>query len=310
MVVLVMLDIGSSSWPPEVSPVFACPVCGAPLRRADRLLRCVNAHSFDVAREGYVNLLLAQQKRSRDPGYSREMMRARQRFFDASYYKPLADDLAELILDYLPRRELDRLVLDAGCGEGYYLRRLGEALARSGEARVTRSGLDISKHGIRMAAKRDPDGVYVVAGIYRMPVLPSRVDVLLAHFSPVSAEDFRRVLRPGGVVLISGPGEEHLYGLKQLIYAQPERPKPQDVLSDEPGFELAAEHAIRYPLAIRGEGRVAELLAMTPFYWSVSDETRNRISALDQLDTEVDVVVGAYRRCHEQSVIEPTAENA
>src|SRR6266536_15560 len=124
----------------------------------------------------------------------------------------------------------------------------------------------------------DRNGVYAVAGTYRMPVVPSRVDVLLAHFSPVSAEDFRRVVRPGGVVLVGGPGAEHLYGLKQLVYAEPERHEPQD------------------PLAVRGEGRVADLLVMTPFYWSVPDAVRERLARLEQLDTEVDVVVHAYRR--------------
>jgi 23S rRNA (guanine745-N1)-methyltransferase len=288
-----------ASWSPatlKASPIFACPVCGAQLPRVDRVYRCTNGHSFDVAREGYVNLLLAQQKRSRDPGYNKAMMRARQRFFDTGHYQPLADGLAKLILRYLPSRGLGRLVLDAGCGEGYYLRRLGDALDDASQDQVVRCGLDISKHGLRLAARRDPDGVYAVAGTYRMPVLPSRVDVLLTHFSPISADDFYRVVRPRGVILVGGPGEEHLYGLKRLLYATPERTKPEDALSDEPGFELLAEHSIRYPLGIRGEGQVADLLAMTPFYWSVPAAVHDRIAALEQLDTEVDVVVRAYRR--------------
>jgi len=262
----------------------------------DRAYRCAGGHGFDLAREGYVNLLLAQQKRSRDPGDSREMLRGRRRFLDAGHYEPLADNLAELLVRHLPAAGEDHLVLDAGCGEGYYLRRLRSALARAGQDQVTRCGLDISKHGVRMAAGRDPDGVYAVAGTYRMPVVPSRVDVLLTHFSPVSAEDFRRVVRPGGVVLVGGPGAEHLYGLKRLVYAEPERHEPQDPLRGEPGFEPVGEHGIRYPLAVRGEGRVADLLVMTPFYWSVPDAVRDRLARLDQLDTEVDVVVHAYRR--------------
>jgi 23S rRNA (guanine745-N1)-methyltransferase len=263
------------------------------------MYRCGNGHTFDIAHDGYVNLLLAQQKRSRDPGYSREMLRGRRRFFDAGHYELLADSLAKLILRYLPPEGQDRLVLDAGCGEGYYLRRLRDALAHSGQDQVAMCGLDISKYGIQMAARRDSEGVYAVAGTYRMPVLPSRVDVLLTHFSPVSAEDFRRVVRPGGVVLVGSPGEEHLYALKQLIYAEPERHKPHDALFDEPKFELIAEHRIRYPLVVSGEGRVADLLVMTPFYWSVFTEVRDRLAKLDQLDTQVDVVIRAYRRSRE-----------
>lgn len=100
------------------------------------------------------------------------------------------------------------MVVDAGCGEGYYLRRLRALLARDGiETNTVVCGLDISKHGIRVAARRDPQGLYAVASAHRMPILPETADVLLTHFSPVSAENFRRVVKPTGVVLVGGPGE-------------------------------------------------------------------------------------------------------
>jgi 23S rRNA (guanine745-N1)-methyltransferase len=183
--------------------LFSCPVCGEPLCRANRSYRCLDGHAFDVAREGYVNLLLPQYRRSKDPGYSKEMIAGCRDFFDAGHYQPLADDVAMLISSYFP--EGDRVVVDAGCGEGYYLRRLRALLAATGaEQHTLLCGIDISKHDIRGAARRDPRAVYAVAGTYRMPVLRSVVHVLLTHFSPVSAEDFRRVVKPGGVVLVGG----------------------------------------------------------------------------------------------------------
>lgn len=276
--------------------VFACPVCGEALPRTDRTFRCVNAHTFDVAKEGYVNLLLAQHRRSKDPGYSKEMIAARRDFFDAGHYQPLADGVADAIISYLPDAA-EGVILDAGCGEGYYLRRLRARLAEKDQERGTvRCGVDISKHGIRVAARRDPRGVYAVAGTYRMPVLPNRVDVLLTHFSPVSAADFRRVVRPGGVVCVGGPGEDHLFSLKELLYETPAPFEPTDALADDPGFEPITAHRIRYKLALRGTGQVANLLAMTPFYWSVDQATQTRLAEMDALDTEVDVVVHAYRR--------------
>ncbi|MGH3905207.1 MAG: putative RNA methyltransferase, partial [Pseudonocardiaceae bacterium] len=185
--------------------VFGCPVCDEPLARDDRTFRCVNGHVFDVAREGYVNLLLPQHRHSKDPGYSKEMIAGRRDFFDAGHYQILADGVAEAIGSYLPGHA-ERVVVDAGCGEGYYLRRLRARLSEQGQNESTvLCGMDISKHAIRVAVKRDPRGLYAVAGTYRMPVLPDRVDVLLTHFSPVSAADFRRVVRPGGVVLVGGP---------------------------------------------------------------------------------------------------------
>ena len=283
-----------------LTSVFACPVCGEPLSRAERTLRCVNGHPFDIAREGYVNLLLAQHRRSKDPGYSKEMIAGRRDFFDAGRYEPLADGIADLIVNYLPAVDEDRVVIDAGCGEGYYLRRLRSVLSADGaDDRTVLSGLDISKHGIRVAARRDPAGQYAVASTYRMPVRAANADLLLTQFSPVSAEDFRRVVKPGGIVLVGGPAPGHLYCFKQLLYDNPQQHEPADTLAGEPGFEPVETHAIRYPLALRGPGQVANLLLMTPYFWSVDQPTRDRLATLDALDTEVDVIVQAYRRVSE-----------
>jgi 23S rRNA (guanine745-N1)-methyltransferase len=277
------------------TPVFACPACGQQLIRDQGSFRCVNAHVFDVAREGYVNLLLAQHRHSKDPGYSKEMIAARRDFFDQGHYEQLADGVADIVISYLPEAGTP-LVLDAGCGEGYYLRRLRQRLPATRRQTVQLTGLDISKHGVRVAARRDPEGLYAVAGTFRMPVLDDRVDVLLTHFSPVSAEDFRRVVPAGGVVLVGGPGEDHLFSFKELLYAEPSRFEPSDTLSGEPGFELIDVHRIRYSLELRGAGQVANLLTMTPFYWSVDQATQARLADLDTFDTEVDVLVHAYRR--------------
>jgi 23S rRNA (guanine745-N1)-methyltransferase len=271
-------------------------VCALPLTRGTSAFSCANAHTFDLAKEGYVNLLLAQHRHSKDPGYNREMIAARRDFFDRGHYQQLADEIAGLTEGYLPHGS-PAVVLDAGCGEGYYLRRLRERLVGSSlDGDTILCGLDISKHGIRVAAKRDPEGLYAVAGTFRMPVLPGRVDVLLTHFSPVSAEDFRRVVPVGGVVLVGGPGEQHLFSFKELLYDTAAPFEPSDTLSKTDGFELITAHRIRYKLKLRGPGQVANLLAMTPFYWSASQEAQARLGAIDALDTEVDVIVHAYRR--------------
>jgi 23S rRNA (guanine745-N1)-methyltransferase len=276
--------------------VFACPVCAEMLPAGPGGYACVNGHQFDIAREGYVNLLLAQHRRSKDPGYNKEMIAGRREFFDAGHYQRLADEVAKHIRAALPPGR-DPMVLDAGCGEGYYLRRFRALLAGDashGDALLC--GLDISKYGIKVAAKRDPQGIYAVAGTHRMPVLAERVDVLLSHFSPISTAEFRRVVKPGGVVLVGGPGEGHLFSFKQLLYERPARHEPVAALAQERGFELIDTSTIQYPLSLRGPGQVANLLLMTPFFWSVDERARARLAALDRLDTEVDVVVQAYRR--------------
>jgi 23S rRNA (guanine745-N1)-methyltransferase len=257
----------------------------------------MNGHAFDVAREGYVNLLLAQHRRSKDPGYSRDMIVGRREFFDAGHFQLLADRLAEIVASFLPDAP-QRVILDAGCGEGYYLRRLREQLVGMGsEGSTLLSGLDISKHAIRAAAKRDPRGRYAVASVYRMPVLPSRVDVLLTHFSPLCPGEFGRVLRPTGVVVTGTPGEGHLFSLKQLLYETPARHEPSDPLAGQLDFQLLCTERIRFDVALRGPGQVANLLKMTPYYWSADQNSQTHVAQLDCLDTEVDIVVHAYRRC-------------
>ena len=280
----------------ESAEVFACPACGEPLVRSGSSSVCPVGHSYDVAREGYVNLLLAQHRHSKDPGYSREMIAGRRDFFDAGHYEPLADDVARLVLDHLPARPA-AVVLDAGCGEGYYLRRLR---SRAVDHEVGRSarlhGIDISKHGIRVAARRDPTGSYAVAAIHRMPVLAASTDLLLTHFSPVSVEDFRRVVRPGGVVVVSGPGPRHLYSFKELLYDRPAEHEQADLLAAEPGLELVETRRIRHPLRLRGNQQVSNLLAMTPYFWSADAAAQARLARVAGLDTEIDVVARVCRR--------------
>ncbi len=266
------------------------------MQQNDRALRCERGHSFDIASEGYVNLLLAQHRRSKDPGYSREMIAGRRAFFATGQYQLLADGIADLVLMYLDQAP-GQTVLDAGCGEGYYLRRLRNSItAQRSKTEPVLAGLDISKHGIRAAAKADPSGFYAVANTHRMPVLPEHVAVLLTHFSPVSADDFRRVVRPGGVVLIGSPGPEHLLGLKELLYDVPSRHEPDAALIGEPGFELLSTHRIRYAIDLQGSSQVSNLLLMTPFYWSASRQDQARLGEMHELQTEVDVLVHAFRR--------------
>jgi 23S rRNA (guanine745-N1)-methyltransferase len=283
---------------PTEPAVLACPVCAEPLSRVGTAWRCANGHGFDVAREGYVNLLLPQHRHSKDPGYSRDMITGRRDFFDAGLYRGLADDVAALVADQLPGRT-QQVVVDAGCGEGYYLRRLRSELERRGDADTVLCGLDLSKHGIRVAAKRDPTGLYAVAGTFRMPVLGACVDVLLTHFSPVSALDFARVVRPGGTVLVGGPGESHLFSFKELLYDKPARHEPTDHFIDDPRFELVATHRSRHRLELREAAHVANLLLMTPFYWTLDSRAQAQLSGVEALDTEIDVVLRAYRRTEE-----------
>ncbi|HBM49360.1 MAG TPA: rRNA (guanine-N1)-methyltransferase, partial [Marinobacter sp.] len=149
---------------------LACPLDGEPLYRESSSWRCANGHNFDVARQGYVHLLPVQKKRSKDPGDSKEMVAARQRFLGAGYYQPIAEAVSAAVLkDVSEGSHLD--CLDAGCGEGYYLRQL--ASPAGGRVSLAVLGLDISKWAVLAAARKDRAPSWVVGSNANLPVQPA-----------------------------------------------------------------------------------------------------------------------------------------
>ena len=155
--------------------LFRCPVCGAPLSREERVYRCPAGHSYDIAREGYTYLLPPNQKHSAAPGDDREMAAARRDFLSKGYYNPLLNTLCSIILAHTSP---EPVILDAGCGEGYYTAGIHHALLEAGR-RPQMAGTDISKFILRTAAKRDRDIAFAVASSYHLPVADEHVDVLL-----------------------------------------------------------------------------------------------------------------------------------
>ena len=174
--------------------LFLCPICAAPLTREGQAYRCPNRHSYDVAREGYVHLLPANQKHSKHPGDDREMAAARTRFLDGGWYAPLRDALCALAAERLAP---GGALLDAGCGEGYYTQGIFSALQNAGKS-CSLAGVDLSKAALKKAARRVPGAEFAVASVYRLPVGDGAVDLLLDCFAPLALEEYRRVLRPGG----------------------------------------------------------------------------------------------------------------
>ena len=193
--------------------LLRCPLCAQPLDRQDTRYLCPRGHSFDRAAAGYVHLLPANKLHSKDPGDDKAMAAARNRFLSGGYYDPLRDALTRLALAYAPDRAQ---ILDAGCGEGYYSAALFQALLQAGK-HPRMAGVDLSKHALRRAAKRQGSIEFAVASVYDLPVADQQIDLLVNCFSPLALEEFLRVLRPGGLYCYVVPGARHLWELKQVL---------------------------------------------------------------------------------------------
>lgn len=278
-------------------PALACPLDGAPLQRHGAAWRCASGHSFDIASQGYVNLLPVQQKRSRDPGDSKAMVAARQRFLEAGHYRPIAALLARATLaGEAPEAALS--CLDAGCGEGYYLRQLAAAGGAGQTLAVL--GLDISKWAVQSAARQDKQQdkrpAWVVGSNARLPVPSGTLDRVLCLFGFPVYSEFARVLKPGGRLLQIDAGLDHLRELRAIIYPtlKPERPADP---RDPAGFTRLADETLRYAIELTSATQIADLLAMTPHLYRASPEGRARAAALTELLLTVDVRLACWARC-------------
>ncbi len=247
--------------------------------------KALRRHCFDMAAAGYVNLAPPSQSFSGD---SREAVRARTRFLDSGAYAPIKEALCRAVADYAA----GGLVVDAGCGEGYYT----SAVAECAEAVF---GFDLSKAGAESGAKRLrrqglANGLFAVAGIYDIPLSDASADAVLSVFAPCAEAEFLRILKPGGVLIIAGAGEEHLMGLKEAIYRQTY--KNADRADAPESLAFVERRRVSYELTLTEDQAIADLFSMTPYYYRTSREDMEKVRALTRVTTAVDVFLDIYRK--------------
>ena len=257
-----------------------CPLCGQPLVRAEHTYCCSNRHSFDIARQGYVNLLPVQQKRSLQPGDTKEQVQSRRVFLDGGFYAPIANALCDLAKD------CSGPILDIGCGEGYYSSRLQESM---GSELI---GLDISKEAVRFAAARYKNALWLCASAARLPVGDKSVGLITSLFALTIPEEFKRVLRPDGAYIQVLAAEDHLMGLKSIIYPELKH-KEKDSVPELPGFRLAESRELKFDFTVEGE-QVQNLLSMTPHVYRISKEGADRLRQTATLSDTASCVLNLY----------------
>lgn len=269
---------------------FSCPQCGAVLTEEQTLWRCAGGHCFDKAKSGYVNLLAQKEKNSKLPGDNKEMVQARRRFLESGYYEPLARKIAEMICGRLP---WGGVVLDAGCGEGYYDDVLLQTCRASGkEPRLI--AMDISKAAVEKAAKKLPHQLCAVGSLYHMPLRAACCDAMLNLFAPHCPGEFFRVLKPGGLALVAAPGPEHLWQLKEFLYSRPYRNEP--LLLEWEGFEQEEQAVLRYPMEFHSGEALMSLFQMTPYAYKTPPEDIERLRALEGMTVFAEFELRLMRR--------------
>ena len=275
---------------------IVCPVCGAHMGESEdkKSLICAGGsrgnrekkcHCFDFSASGYVNLAPPSQSLSGD---SKQAVVSRTRFLDGGYYAPIREAVCEAVKQYSD----GGLAVDAGCGEGYYT----AAVAKVAEAVI---GFDLSKSAIDAAAKRVrrngiSNALFSVAGIYSMPLADGCADAIISLFAPCADQEFLRVLRPGGVLVAVGAGEDHLLGLKRAVY---DRVYKNEERADMPHLlQSIDKKEIRFTIDLPDNQTIRDLFSMTPYYYRTGEQDMAKLDALSSLRTEVHVFVDVYRK--------------
>ena len=258
-----------------------CPICQLPLASEGRTLRCGRNHSFDVARQGYVNLLPVQQKRSLHPGDTREQVLSRREFLESGAYSPIVEAVKAAAEGHAGP------ILDVGCGEGWYAVQVADHLG----AELT--GLDISKEAVRCAAAKYKGRRWICGTAAHLPIPDDSVGVLMSMFALTMPLEFSRVLKKDGIFIQVLAAQDHLMGLKSIIYPEILL-KEKDSVPTLEGFELVSSTPVRFEFTVEGP-QIANLLSMTPHFWRISAEGAKRLKETETLTDTASCVVNVYR---------------
>ena len=273
---------------------LTCPVCKSLLEQQGKNLRCENNHSFDAARQGYWNLLLAHKKRSKDPGDNTEMVQARRQFLDSGCYQKLSDKINQLALQTVATIDHPH-ILDMGCGEGYYTERLHQHLLNHDIA-AELTGLDISKHAVKAACSRTKEIQWLVASGADTPVPDHSLDLQLVLFSRLMPEALAKPMKAGSSLIVAWPGADHLIELRKLIYNEIRESHFNPVETLQEQFSLAEQVQVSDSFTLENSEQISTLLAMTPHGQRLKAEAQQKIIDQEQLTLTLDVNLGVFTR--------------
>lgn len=268
--------------------LFVCPKCKGKLNIDSNTgtARCGAGHAYDRSRFGYYNFLLGASGGVH--GDNKMMVAARREFLSHGFYEPLAERIAQICNELCTH---NAKVLDIGCGEGYYTSKIFE---KCKQKCAYMAAFDISKDAVRETAKKKCAEEYAVASAYHMPIGDESIDVAVNAFSPLAREEIYRSLKNGGYFVMAIPAEEHLFGLKSAIYDTPYKNEVADTALE--GFSLISEDELKYELNLNTQEDIRSLFMMTPYAYRTNEKGRERVLALNSLQTYAHFIILTYRK--------------
>lgn len=272
--------------------MYICPVCRQKLNRSNSSWKCGNGHSFDIARKGYVNLLTTAKLNPKTAGDNADMVKARTEFLDLGYYKPLAEKLRAVIAYELQNKDRP-VIIDSGCGEGFYTSEL------SGIQAATIYGIDISKHAVAHCMTRiHTAGIsncdFAVASAFQLPFADECADAVVSVFAPVCNDEYSRVLKKSGALVVVSPSPKHLFELKAAVYDEPYENKPNIYALGR--FEKDEEYLLEYKANIASSEDIRSLFMMTPYCYKTSEEGMARLRALESIEVTCGFMIQVYHK--------------
>ena len=271
--------------------MYICPICSEKLHKENKSYYCINRHCYDIAKEGYINLLPVQKKNSLNPGDNKEMIMARHKYLNQGAYDTLVDRIAELILDTVDSDNID--ILDAGCGEGYYIERIKKYITTKSSRIVNLYGLDISKDAVKIGAKSYKDIDFAVGSVYSMPYQNDSFSVILNVFAPFDNKESVRLLKKGGIAIKVVPSKNHLQEFRKIIYDT--YTEHEEKLIDSTNFTFIKKVNVKYEKEFNDNETITSLFKMTPYYFNATEDATSKIMALESISLTIDFDIYMYR---------------
>ncbi|MDC4733494.1 methyltransferase domain-containing protein [Acinetobacter baumannii] len=267
-----------------------CPVCHQRLELVSKTWRCEQGHSYDIAKQGYVNLHVVQHKHSKNPGDTPESVDARRAFLQGGYYQPLQQAIVHLL-----KQLKAKMVLDIGCGEGYYTSAMQQVVEQC-------IGVDIAKNAVQRAAKLNDKVTWVVGTGATLPVIDQSMDVCTSLFSPIPQTEILRVLKDDGYLIVVTPATDHLYAMREALFEQVNPHTPQKFVEQlQDLFELKEQQVIDAPLVLDQQA-LKNLIAMTPYAYKASPERRMQLEQKAHLQVTASFQIYLFQKRNKKAI--------